>query len=194
MAPKITDRPSFRREAERLKQPGTDLAHRTSWEMIRDDVMKHRAGTLSSQQYADIHHSIGGASYPYQTELADFVGNPQDDAKARKHLTGTNSAPENLRPGDPGRNRRIKGNFDPGWVPSANRPREGSLSPISKRQVVARLDNGQDVPFFAPGGQILSSAHPGPIPPREVYDSLAAHVQNSSFGYGQSGNKITFKP
>jgi hypothetical protein len=90
-------------------------------------------------------------------------------------------------------NRHIKESFDPGWGPSAKRPREGSLSPISKRQAVTRLDEGLTVEFKEAKGdpnKIASSQTLCGIPPTEVQLSLETRLQAGSFAYSKVGSKF----
>jgi RHS repeat-associated protein len=164
------DRGTFNAAAKKKMEPDTDLAHRTSFDQLRDDIEKLRAGTMTPQTWKDITVAIvGQGDADLLQEIEDFSNKTGiDDPTAQTMLNKLNSALENLRPGDPRTNRRIKGRYDPGTEDSRTgrtstrdpKKRARSVSPITREQVSKRLKLGEQISFYTPDQKvILASTH-----------------------------------
>jgi insecticidal toxin complex protein TccC len=182
-------RPGFTTRANKMKRKGTDLAHRTSWEKLQDTTQRYRQRTLGQRSFKEVMKSIA----PSLAQTIDnFASQPITHTGAAHFLKQMNSAEENLRPGDRGRNRSIKGRFDSGVQDSTSRQRARSPSPISKRQLVSQLKNGEGVKFFTRGTVIESSQHKGGIQLTDMQSSLGDVIGRVPT-MTRVGNEVRFK-
>ncbi len=153
-------RPAFNSEANKLKQAGTDLAHKVSFQEIFDIVKTFKNRDLSEIGFIDI---MIGIDPKLKTPAVKFI---QRRISERVFLKIANSALRNLRAGDPSTNRAIGRRFDPNTNRSAQEPfrREGSgkrsrsPSPDSKEAIVGQLSGGRPVDFYVKNGRAQSSA------------------------------------
>ena len=153
-------RPAFNSEANKLKQAGTDLAHKVSFQEIFDIVKTSKNGDLSKKGFRSIMNKIDPK---LKTPAEDFI---KGTMREEVFLKIANSAPRNLRAGDPSTNRAIGPRFDPNTNRSAQKPfrREGSgkrsrsPSPHTRGVLEGLVTKGRDVVFYLKNGRAQSSA------------------------------------
>lgn len=159
-------RSSFNSAAKKLMKKNTDLAHRTSFQTLRQDIEDLQKGNITGAQWKDLATSIVGTSdTDVLKKIDDFSKQATFSADTSQAMLNTlNSAVKNLRPGNSSRNRKIKGRFDPGTAESRGRTstsdptkRARSVSPVSKRQLSTRLNAGLPVSFYAQSDILVSS-------------------------------------
>lgn len=162
-------RGSFNAEAKAKMQPDTDLAHRTAFDVLREDLEDLRAGRITPADWKEITiATVGTGDADLVQAIDDFSKlDPTSipDTDAQKMLNRENSAVENLRPGDPRLNRRIKGRYDPGTEDSrtgrtrtrsdGTTERARSVSPITRKQITTRLKRGRRISFYVPDKKII---------------------------------------
>jgi RHS repeat-associated protein len=189
-------RPAFDSVANKLKVKGTDLAHRTSAQQMKQDIEDLAAGKITPSQYTAVTTAIVGDKDPIMVkQIQTFAKQPViTQASGQGQLKSMNSKPRNLRAGHSGRNRSVKGNQDPGTADSKKRKRERSVSPESKRQVKTRFEQGLPVSFHAPSGQIMSSTDAGGLSQKEFEASMAPLLPKGKKLVGtQTGNTLTYQ-
>ena len=189
-------RPAFDSVANKLKVKGTDLAHRTSAQQMKQDIEDLAAGKITPSQYTAVTTAIVGDKDPIMVkQIQTFAKQPvitQDSGQGQ--LKSMNSKPRNLRSGHSGRNRSVKGNQDPGVVDSKKRKRGRSVSPETKRQVKTRFEQGLPVSFHAPSGQIMSSTDSGGMSQKDFEASMAPLLPKGKKLVGtQTRNTLTYQ-
>ena len=161
-AKKLTNsqRPPFDDKAKKLMQKGTDLAHKVSYKEITNIVSSRENGELSNEAFIRI---MIGIDPELKTPAEDFI---QGRISNKDFLNIANSAPGNLRPGNPSTNRAIGSRLDPNTNLSDQQPfrREGSgnrsrsPSPFSREAIVVQLFDGRHVDLYVKNNKVQSSA------------------------------------
>jgi RHS repeat-associated protein len=180
----VPKRMGFTSAANRLKRKKTDLAHRYSFQNIAKNVVDAANNPSKRSKLARLMKAIAGPNAILVKNIDDFeMKTTVSQTEARDLISQLNSAEHNLRPGESGPNRSIKGRFDTGVRDSATRKRERSPSPVSKRIIKTALEVGEEIRFYAPENDtILTSTDSGGIPTKELMASLSAVVSGTVIG------------
>lgn len=188
-------RMSFTSAANKLKRKGTDLAHRYSFQEIADKVVLASNSPAKRPMIVRILKAISGKDPILIKALDKFEKSKTvSQSDATSLIKGLNSSEHNLRPGDSGRNRSLKGRFDAGVVDSKTRQRGRSPSPVSKRIIKESLEVGQEIRFYAPDGKTaMSSVEKNGISTKDLVASLSQWVTSGKVVGTQDGTEFVLK-
>jgi RHS repeat-associated protein len=176
-------RGSFNSKAKALMEPGTDLAHRTSFQVLRDDLQDLQAGKILLATWKEYATSVVGSSEPELIQaiedFANLSARTQDNYQTM--LNRMNSATQNLRPGDSSLNRRLKHHQDLGTEDSrtgrtttrdGNTERARSVSPLTRHQTATRLKLGGRVSLYVDKDKILASTYKPGMDVKDFEESI----------------------